>query len=211
MRILYFIILLILSFSSNVFSETKSNFGHQLSEIDLKKKLPDSFVVEHFKSKPSQHFSWFIRKITRYPDYYSIIVTEVHIVGSVKTLYTFTNDGELIDSKRLSDISDSDGSAYNWTEYEYLKDNLILRKSIGLDSGYKPTTLTKYQLEFYEIHNGRILRTNGYLHPETGGYRFFPEISKYKLEAKAIKTFKKNELRLMRNEIFAYHGYIFKS
>ena len=148
-KILLSTLLLSSLFLTNAFSEIKSDFEKQLFELDLKQKVPDDFIENYLKSSPPPAFHWYISKISKYPNYFMFFLKKLHPTGELLELYTFDNKGEIISKLLLSNTSDSDGGKHYWTEFEFLNDNTILIKNLGVGSGYKPTSLVYYKIEYY--------------------------------------------------------------
>lgn len=116
--------------------------------------------------------------------------------GGYKIDYVFSR---LIFPKvfRISDtLIFDEGLTYKW--------NVELHKKFGDFLDYITPVVVKNKTDNSEIiEEFRNIRGNY--------YRYYDITSRTKLKKTALEEYSKAELRIMRNEIFASHGYIFKS
>ena len=118
---------------------------------------------------------------------------------------SFSQEGTMIADLKLGSSYPSSGPDGGGEEcsYDYDAQRHVLKvtnSTIGFDE--------KSQEEFTtDVISFYLLEEDGTF---TSG-RKYPQVSKEYLEASSLASYSKDELKIMRNEIFAVHGYVFKS
>jgi hypothetical protein len=145
-----------------------------------------------------------------------VILQEENGVGGYDYLYSFTNDGQIIDSRKISegfDNADLSGPDY---DYSYTLENLLVTINHRLMIPVQPTKDEPYKTHIVENYFTFInIRKNGYFFELTEknppvNKRLFPYVSNEGVPIELLKRLTKDDLLLMRNEIYASYGYRFK-
>lgn len=190
-----------------------TNFSVVCSKFKPGQRLSDNFVLKYLGSDPSVpmpgYHKWFVNEIPIFPGVQAIIlIIRVESgVGQGKTLYSFSEQGEIISSLNLhanknADVGPNLGISYRKLEGPFFE---IRRQMYD----FFENTLHELLINTYRVNkNGKFIIVQNKEHNDI---RIFPEISLYQFTEKALIDFSSSDLRLMRNEIFASHGYIFKS
>lgn len=212
----------------------QTDFVERLKAIGPGNKMSKEFAVEYFGASTEHYdiyYSYKLNSILRIcSDSIQIIYTRNGLVRSDSFLSVISIDG----TKEhvvftIDEGGDHDGSIAisTSTSYDFVDDQTIQithlteavkdksRIQAGSDllvegeSFWDLETETTYEFEYLRIDGCSInrLSTKKEVHPD----RDFPIASKKLLSNEDLKTLSKEELRLMRNEIFAAHGYKFKS
>ena len=118
---------------------------------------------------------------------------------------SFTNDGEIISNIRLGDSYPSSGPGGGGQDYSYTYDTdrnviYVTNRTTDWDEDKQEEFTIESWNPYYLADDGQIVHG-----------RKYPEISQQYLEASSLDRFSKEELKIMRNEIFAVYGYIFKT
>lgn len=178
-----------------------SNVKSTFSSNDLK-----NATQEVSKSYKNQLFDQYFLEIEAdiekvYSDSLLIYLTYSD-VGSKSYLLGFDRENEIKDIL-IKEIMDSDGDESNgaYVEYRWLSDTLI-----EVTNNYDPSNDDIFY-DYYEIKSKKIIDpVEVKAHPDRkygmGSYKW--------LESNDLRGLKKQELRLIRNEIFASYGHTFK-
>lgn len=212
----------------------QTDFVKQLKGIGSGNKIPKEFAVEYFGASVEHYdiyYSYKLNSILRIcNDSIQLIYTSNSLVRSESFLSVFSIDGTKKHALfTIDEGGDHDGSIAisTSTSYDFLEDQIIeitqLAEAVKDQSKIQPgtdwliegesfwdlETETTYEYKYLEINDCSVnrLTTKKEVNPE----RDFEIASKKLLTAKDFKSLTKEELRLMRNEIFAAYGYIFKS
>lgn len=231
MRILSFIICLLLFISAK---GQDTSLLDNLEKLDKGAEIPMDIAEKYFGAKPDYYG-------TIYPielDYFKkienkaiVILTYKDGVGSHSNLTILNQNLEMTGKKYfVSQNSDHDGSSAvsHSTNYSFVNDNLIEivdSKEVVKDSSkfdpksnwikgdedfWELETVTFDSYRYIRIENdGRI--TEFKPNSKISQSRKFKQASLKILEKSEITSYSKQDLRLMRNEIFADYGYKFKS
>lgn len=190
-----------------------TEFSSICSQLKPGQRLSDSFVLNYLGSDPAVpvpgYTQWYVDEIPNFPGVQAIIliIRCESGVSDSKTLYSFSPQGEKISSLTLygnanADTGPSIGISYRKREGPVFE---VRRKLYDIfENTLHDLLITTYRVS----KNGKVLTEQN---KEYNDIRTFPEISRYKFTEKALNKFSSSDLRLMRNEIFAAHGYIFKS
>lgn len=231
MNKVFLIATLIASYSSSL---AQTEFVEQLKGIGSGNKMSKEFAVEYFGASAEHYdiyYSYELKSILRIcSDSIQLIYTSNSLVRSESFLSVISIDGtkEYL-SFTIDEGGDHDGSIaiYTSTSYDFLDDQIVqvtqLTESVqdkskvraGTDwliegeSFWDLETETTYEFEYLKVDGCSInsLSTKKKVNPD----RDFPIASKKLLTNEDLKALSKEELRLMRNEIFAAYGYKFKS
>ena len=230
-RLIY--IFLILSISLSSFAQEDSIFI-VLEELKMDSKIPVEIAEKYFGAKPDYYGE--VQPIEleyykKYNDTALIILKYYTGVGSYSVL-KFINESKSRDGEEyvIMQNSDHEGSyaVAESTDYILINDSiieLIDRKEIvkdtskynlktnwikGDSSFWDLETVTFYNYRYIKVDSKCIVST---FSPNTkiSEGRKYKQSSEKILRHKDLNELSKEELRLMRNEIFADYGYIFNS
>lgn len=212
----------------------QTDFVKQLKEIGSGNKMTKEFAVEYFGASAEHYDTYYCYKMSSIlricRDSIQLIYTSNSLVRSESFLSVFSIDGTKEHASfTIDEGGDHDGSiaVSSSTSYDFLEDQIIqitqLAEVVKDKSKIQPgtdwliegesfwdlETETTYEYKYLKINDCSVspLTTKNEVNPE----RDFEIASKKLLTAKDFKSLTKEELRLMRNEIFAAYGYIFKS
>jgi len=150
-------------------------------------------------------------------DIATLILREDNGVCSFAYLYSFDVTGKIIDTLKIMDACDNGDLLGPDFDYFYkLFDNVITINyrvltpvKPTIDEPNKTHKITKYSTYVRVLEHGYFFELSNL--ESSKNERRFKETS-YKLITKEeLNSFTKDELAIMRNEIFASHGYIFNS
>jgi hypothetical protein len=185
-------------------SKIKLESGVKISQ-DL---LQDIFGRNYFEDQEPNIYA-----IEKYVgnNYISVILEHILPVGEDFTKYylvEFSKHGEVGNFLNIGYSSlDLDGGIS--CELHILKDSVVrVTKSEIMTSSNEEDSVYSRRFDFYLIEDGEFLRVNN----PSGEYLRKYDIASYKLlEYDYLSGLSFEELDIMRNEIFADHGYIFKT
>ena len=152
------------------------------------------------------------KALLKYSKNITVIVEIGHPQGgytSTIQLATFDSNEKLVEKENIGFNSlDNDGGYY--TETEFYENKLLEVKEIrveytGEENEIKDILSKKYT--YYLINEVGFEKIT----PKLSRYRRFPIVSERILDKDELKEYSKEELDIMRNEIFADCGYIFKT
>ncbi len=177
-------------------------------------KLSDEFVLKYLGLNPNVpilgYNKWYFDQSLPSPtrNVLFIIVKTEWPEGIGKVLYSFTVLGEKIGALNIYSENNADaGESAPTYSYAILDDSVIEVREIR--QIYFKNTLTGMDVKYYDLRkDGKFIPIDGYINHIA---RRYPELSTWKLSIQALKNKSREELRLMRNEIFAAHGFIFKA
>lgn len=203
------IIFIFLLFSNFAFAEGSTYFEDLLSEIDHERTLPASFSKKYLNR--GDHYQGernFIEEVNLNENYYRMVVRTSTGVGDGEFLYTFTRSGKLIDRKYLGGEYDCDGGAYN-IKSSYWKDlEQFTIFNVMVDSCYKTEFVIGFEIQNHIIDSsGKIIVDNN----NSCGVVSLPVLSEIKLSEEALVSLNQHQLKILRNQVFANHGYKFRS
>jgi len=148
------------------------------------------------------------RKIITVNDDFTIVTYSFN--NSMEELFfmtSFTNSGNLVSRLEIGSEG-GDQEYYESTSYSILQNNdLLVKKEITREiDDVEHDTIYDYIeiLSTGEIHQHTNVDKDTYV-------RKYEQASSRELTADELRPLSKTELRIMRNEIFANHGYIFKT
>jgi hypothetical protein len=118
---------------------------------------------------------------------------------------SFTLDGEIISNIRLGDSYPSSGPDGGGQDFTFTYDTdrnviYVTNRTTDWDEQKQEEFTIESWNPYYLADDGQIVQG-----------RKYPEISQRILETSSLIRFSKEELKIMRNEIFAVYGYIFKT
>lgn len=150
-----------------------------------------------------------LEKLHRKTNYIALVYKLVHYMGEEFYLSTYDSNANAI-SKVKFGVELGDIAKYESTSYQILNNNeLIARRFITKDEG-TPGEEIDHIYDYYEIAaNGEIHKLEN---TDNEHYqRSFFKASYQVLTIEELQQYSKADLRIMRNEIFAAYGYIFKT
>lgn len=198
------------------------NFGDSVFNLSIGHRVPDQFLIDFMGKRPSEWARTVVKDISIVDGTYRIIFDDNCNVGVKTYLIVFSKDGEKIDSLDLEEHFDCDGGEWRTYSGVWLNKNSYKKTFMTLDSCYTREYLESYEVADFRISKeGKITKSNLISYHRTKWSPELPdlvtscdspwytELSEYKLTDKALENISENEARLMRNEIFARHGYEF--
>lgn len=140
------------------------------------------------------------------PVYLLLYVQFVPVGPGVDKLYavTLADDGTFISKMELGESYPSSGPGGGGKDYNYTYDTE--RKTINVSNTTTDWDDQKQEEFTYETWNPFYLKEGQVVRG-----RKYPEISDRYLEESDLASYSNDELKIMRNEIFAVYGYIFKT
>lgn len=202
----------------------KTEFKKRMNKTDFSESLfADSFVVEYFEpERPAGYQPVRIWEIDSTGYFYTIIEGS-NGVCRFTVLLSFTPYGKRFKHLNINKGCDMDlgSSTSKSMEYRFLDDRTleVIRRVevvsdktiIGKDGRLKDGhDFFGQEVDLTEYYNYYFLNKFGDIIPYKP-HRLFPQTSYKYLAPEEIENYDLEELRIMRNEIFAEHGYIFKS
>ena len=204
------------SYFSSSYNQIPSKLAIKICNLDLKNIYPNTeiYTSEKFQINNSKYSAYII-------DVYMHPCNEY-------VVYVFSSIGNISDQLDLLWSCDHELSdpSYTYEEYKIINNSIIELKSI--ESFVKDSTLIdangqlkdidffqadikeKVMYTYFKINSeGKISELSNNL--KIKEYKILPESSCRLLRKNELTNYTPKELRLMRNEIFADHGYIFKS
>ena len=186
-----------------------------LTDTVLKEYLNNKNILNRFKRTTYQVFKINNKFINNENNIITLLIYESQGVGNRAFLISFSIDGKIIDEKKIMDAFDNDDlSAPDFDYFYTLNDKQITIK-------YRKSTPTKSNTK-YITHKDSIYYS--YININNSGYffelskekfsnkeRLFPEVSDKLLIKSDLTNLTKDDLAIIRNEIFASKGYIFKT
>ncbi len=118
---------------------------------------------------------------------------------------SFTKDGTLTEESLLGSSYPSSGPDGGGEDYSYQYDktrNLLTLTNSNIDWDEQ----SQEEIAKEEFHYFELTRNENLVNP-----RQYPEVSERMLEKAELSNKTKDELKTMRNEVFAWYGYIFKN
>jgi hypothetical protein len=206
--------------SINIYSQ--GLFVDYLEEIPLNQHLDYVTISKIFqidtlwKRAMNTRFCLKSKFIKKFPNISIVILQEESGVGGYSYLYSFTNDGQIIDSRKIGegfDNADLSGPDY---DYFYILENMLVIINHRLLIPVQPTKEEPYKTHVTENYYTYInIRKHGYFFELTEknppiDKRLFPYVSNEGVPIELLKRLTKDDLILMRNEIYASYGYRFK-
>lgn len=205
-----------------------SSFNKFINLTDGYSEIPESLILKHlgegwidnddpYKDFSGDNFASFkIGKIS-----FATVDFGHHGVCSETILFSFNSEGKLISSLTIGRGCDQplDEREYEGTNYNLISKEIIVIiacKSVAigesiLESDYSENDTEEYEkYEFYSIlpdGNFSLMESTEYVLT----YSENSNSSKELLAEKNLAKYSREELRILRNEIFAKKGYIFKS
>lgn len=194
--------------------KTTQEFISYIGKLTPGQKLSDEFVAKYLGTNPNVpipgYNKWYFDEVLAGPskDIRFIIVKTEWPEGIGKVLYSFTTSGRKIDWLNIySDVDADAGEGGPSFKYKTLGDSVIEVRRIS--EIFFENTITKIDVKYYDLRkDGKFVPIDGYINLMD---RKYPELSDEKLSYRALKNKSAVELWLMRNEIFAAHGQIFKT
>lgn len=147
----------------------------------------------------------------------TVVLSYTNGVGSIVHLYSFTNKGDLIDKKQIEEAFDNCDLSGPDYDYFYNISGNFVTISHRQRTPSQPTKEEPYRTHITKNFNTYIQICNhGYFFELTElnlqtSKRLFSYASKELVNIEKLKSLTRDELSIIRNEIFASHGYQFKS
>ncbi len=215
----FIISLLVLSVTS-LFGQTK--FLFKMDSIKEMERLDYKFIRDVLQlENVTQGFGTNYYLASKFLDYSggasTIIVGKEISVGSIAYLMSYTQNGDLIDKKKIMEALDNEN--YNSSDIDifYELEDKKVTMTYRIISEVKSNDVNQdHSLDIYEYNKYVSIDNSGYFFElssseEKVTERMFPEASKRAVTESDLKGLSSDELAIMRNEIFAAHHYIFKS
>lgn len=230
MKPILLISLTIYTFQLNAQSSVLS----ELKEVKIGNKIPEDVAIKYFEAKPDKYGTLQpieLKYLTSCGDTVITILTRHTGFGSYSRLTSFSNETRKEYFKeRVDTSSDHDGAKalYERTDYNFFYSNIIevieyaeiVKDTTKFDlntklmtSGYSfwdEETETHETYSYIRISNNCSIEK---LQPkkDIGDGRRYGQASSSLLSPEDLEKITTKELRLMRNEIFADYGHVFKS
>jgi hypothetical protein len=215
------IILTIFLFGSiSLFSQEL--FVDYLEKVPLKQHLDYVFISKVFnidtlwKREMGTRFCFESKFIDKSQNVNTVILCEETGVGSKSYLYSLTNEGKIIDNKKISEGSDNADLMGPDFDSFYSLENMKVTIDHRLSIPVQPTKEETHKTHINENYYTYIqICKHGYFFELTEknpskGNRLFPYTTNELVPIELLKRLTKDDLTIMRNEIFASHGYRFK-
>ncbi|HEU5291701.1 MAG TPA: YARHG domain-containing protein [Cyclobacteriaceae bacterium] len=153
---------------------------------------------EHFTTQP----------ILETEPVYLVCFSKFSPVGpGVETLYVATlgKDGSVISNFEMGESYPSSGPGGGGKEYQYTYDSerkvmSVIRSVTDWDEEAQDEFTIESTNPYYINKDGELVAGRAY-----------PQVSEEKLDVAGLSSYSKDELKIMRNEVFAVYGYIFKT
>lgn len=216
------IFLIIFSLEGTCVASENLNFSKAVFNLSIGNRVPDQFLIDFMGRQPSEWGWTIVKDISIVDGTYRIIFDDNSNVGVKTYLVVFSKNGEKIDSLDLEEHFDCDGGEWRTYGGVWLTKNSYKKTFMTLDSCYTREYIENYEVADFRISkDGKITKSNLISYHRTKWSKELPnlvtscsspwytELSEYKLTDKALKNITENDARLMRNEIFARHGYEF--
>ncbi|KXX67041.1 YARHG domain-containing protein [Flammeovirga sp. SJP92] len=228
MRATIYFILFLFTIKSNSLAQ-ESTFFDEVKKLQVNTQIPNEIAEKHLGA--TRNYLGEIQPVylryRRVFDSLIYIIVDQHIsVGNYTNLYVIKDEVEKAYSLEWSFDQDGANAKATSASYQFLKDDLIevhiSTETVADTSTYDENFNMKTGFSF---HNQKTVFSDQYhylqlLHSEVvilEPSKTISEQRKYKiasskiLNEKDIQNLSQKELRIMRNEIFADYGYIFKS
>ena len=197
-----------LSVSLNVLGQ--DSFLSRLEQLSKSDKLDLKSVNQYFQIDTTyKDYSRFYIPSTfidRSGGASTVVLKEENGIGMEAYLISFRNDGQIIDTKRIM-------YAYDGPDLDFQYQ--LKGKEVTIQY-YEQVVLASGEPEVREYRRYVTIDESGYFFMRsfpTIDYskRLFPDASSRRLSKRDLKGKHRDELSMMRNEVFAAYGYIFKS
>ena len=182
------------------------------SQIKVGQRLSDEFVLSYFGYKiinePMAWSIWKVKDKIEIPEVnsFNLLVDIENAVGGDEYLYSLDENGNKIDSIHLTKFAHWDGGFNRATSYLRCAKNIFLITNSNIDY-FGGGVIGDLDTHTYSLGmNGKIVQDDNLICKK---YRKYSELSKFKLTTDALVDKSSEDIRVMRNEIFAEHGYIF--
>lgn len=214
--------MIIIIFEGTCFAIETLNFGDFIFNLSIGSKVPDKFLTDFMGMQPSEWTRTFVKDISIVDGTYRIIFEDQSGVGDTTYVEVYSRDGKKIDRLDLEEHFDCDGGEWKTFDGVWLTKNSYKKLFMTLDSCYTREYLKSYEVaDFRFLKDGKIEKSTIISYHRTKWSSDLPnlvtscnspwytELSEYKLTEEALSRISKNDSRLMRNEIYARHGYEF--
>ncbi|MFO7897054.1 MAG: YARHG domain-containing protein [Candidatus Cloacimonadales bacterium] len=216
-------IFLMFSLSIAVFSQN-INYVELLDSIPTGTFLEDSIFVKYlgndnildkFKRTNHQIFQIKNKFLNKNNNVITLIIYEHQAVGNRAFMVSFSNLGEIIDEKRIMNAFNADDMLKPRFYYSYSLNGKQVkieycRTNPTLDINNMITDNDSIWFSYVYINDSGYLFEFSKKEHSTE-VRLFPEASERLLSKTELLHLTKDELKIMRNEIFASKGYNFKT
>lgn len=213
----------------------QNNFMEKVKELkrgkEINKKFTDTYLPEEVKANAEYSTLTSAGQIDFEQDEILLLIEENSGICSNMTIISYNVEGELIDHLQIREDCDADISLPYYDAFDYeIYSSLNLIEIEYYEERIKDTTLidarTGYLKDFASLINNETVERKYFQYytlNENGSFkeltvdtvkhneRLYPETSFRVLWSGDFLNKDKKELRIMRNEIFAAHGYIFNS
>lgn len=185
-------------------------FSTTFETLKIGDRLSDKFVLDHFGVKivnePMAWTMWKLKEKIKVQDS-GIIILLVGVdnaVGDDEYLYILNEDGVQINNLHIEHSANMDEGCNQFITYDRCSNYVFMVKnscSWGYDIGKIDTIIYKV------TNNGKFQKMDD---SYCANIRKYSELSEYPLTEESLSGIDLNEIKKMRNEIFASHGYVFK-
>lgn len=186
-----------------------------LTDSLLKECLNNENILNKFKRTTYQIFKINNKFINAENDIIILLIYESQGVGNRAFLISYSIDGNVIDEKKIMDAFDNDDlSAPDFDYFYTLIDKQIkIQYRISTPIADDPHKMAHTDSIYYSYIN---INDSGYFielskENHSNKERLFPEASERLLTNSDLTNLTIDDLAIMRNEIFASKGYIFKT
>jgi len=189
--------------------------GFHLTDSLFNKYLGNDGILNKFKVTNYQRYEIKNKFINKDNNVITLLIYESQSVGNRAFLISFSKEGKIIDEKRIMNTFDGDDLTKPFFGYTYsLKGKQVKIKycKTNPSKNYSNMWVENDSIWFAFIN---INDTGYFFEFSKEGYsnkvRLFPEVSDELLLKSDLINLTIDELVIMRNEIFAIKGYIFKT
>jgi|SRR3989339_228179 len=202
---------------------SQESFVDYLIKQELKKDIDYQIISDNFKIdtlwKTNMGTRFFLESkfLDKENNMNIVILREDNGVGSIAFLYSFTNSGNIIDNHKIMEAFDnSDLYGPNY-DFFYSLENKLVTINHQLDIPVQPTKEEPDNTRIAENFKTYVqIKKHGYFFELTEknppkDKRLFKYASRELMPIAYLERLTDDDLLIMRNEIYASHGYRFKT
>jgi hypothetical protein len=223
MKLIIIIEIILILYSVDVFGQ-KENF-EELQSLPINKELDlktlQKFFYKNTDTTENQMPTFRYMIESKHLNESENIMTLVLVIQTGVCvhayLYSFNLRNEIIESKSIEETCDNGDLLGPDYDYTYIIDNNTAIIQHRVLTPCEPTTEEPYKTHIKTEYKTYVkLREDGFffelhqINPSTKN-RIYPYVSNRPLNINELQELTMDELSIMRNEIFASHGYIFKT
>jgi hypothetical protein len=216
------IVTLILIFTS-IQIYCQESFIDYIEKKELKKEIDYKVIASHFqidtlwKRNMGTRYYFDSKKLDKDNNLNILILKEENGVGSIAYLYSFTNKGDIIDNHKIMEVFDNaDLLGPDYDFFYTIKGDLVIlehRLSIPIQPSVDnpgATHITENYKTYINLSNHGFFFELTEMNPPKDK-RLFEFASNELMPIAYLERLTADDLLIMRNEIYASHGYQFKS